>query len=166
MKVPTCPEHGNLVLDLARGRLKDADAAEADLVRESCPDCAEWWTTTFSDRATADVDIAVARVFAEFSPPAGRRRHGWLAAAAAAVLAVGVAATTMMWRGTETAPEMAEQSVPAEAVLSTWDFEDGTVTATVEPVAAPTPGNRGETDEAVFVNDLETGDLGAWTLHS
>lgn len=164
MKVPTCPEHDNLVLDLARGRLDDAEAFEAELVRESCPQCAEWWRAAFSDRATAEVDSAVARAFADFTPATNRRRV-WLAAAAA-VLAVGVATTMTMWRVADTAPEMAVHGAPAEVVLSTWDFEDGTVDAAVEPVAAPTPGRQNDSGEAVFTNDLESGDLGSWTFHS
>ncbi len=54
----------------------------------------------------------------------------------------------------------------SEAVLSVWDFEDGTVAAVVEAAAVPTSDQRGEAGEAVFVNDLESGDLGAWTFHS
>jgi len=165
MKVPTCPEHESLVMDLARGRLNDADAMHAESVRESCPICAEWWNTTFSDRATAEIDDAVAQTFAEFTPASGRRRV-WLAAAAAAVLAVGVGTTTMLWRGGESVPVMAEQDFAAEAVLSSFDFEDGAVSPSIEPAAEPTPGDRSEAGEAVFVNDLESGDLGSWTFHS
>lgn len=165
MKVPTCPEHGSLMLELARGRLDDDVALEADLVRESCPVCAEWWNTAFSDRATAEIDAAVAQTFAEFTPAPGRRRV-WLAAAAAAVLAVGVGTTTMLWRGGESVPVMAEQDFAAEAVLSSFDFEDGAASPLIEPAAEPTPGDRSEAGEAVFVNDLESGDLGSWTFHS
>ncbi len=166
MKVPTCPEHGNLVLDLARGRLNDADAMDADLVRESCPNCAGWWNTTFSDRATTDVDTAVAQAFADFTPVAGRRRHGWLAAAAAAVLVVGIGTTTMLWRGGEVTPLVAEQGAAAEAVLSTFDFEDGAFAPTTEAAVVDASGDRLETSESVFVSDLENGDLGSWTSHS
>ncbi len=117
IKVPTCPHHGDLVLDLARGRLSDADAMAAELERESCPHCAQWWNATFTVDATAEVDVAVAQAFADFSPAAGRRR-GWLAAAAAAVLAVGVGTTVMMWSGGETSPVVAVQAPAAETVLS------------------------------------------------
>ncbi len=165
MKAPTCPEHGNLVLDLARGRLSDADALEADLQRESCPQCAAWWNTTFTADVTAEVDAAVAQAFANFRPTAGRRRM-WLAVAAAAVLAVVIGTTTMVWRGSETAPIVAKHSSAGEAVLSTWDFEDGTLTPTTAAGVVPTPGARAEAGEAVFVNDLESGDLGSWTFHS
>jgi len=164
MKAPTCPEHGNLMLDMARGRLADADALEAELVRQTCPDCAEWWNTTFSDRATAEVDGAVAAAFAGFTPASGHRRV-WLAIAAAVVLAVGLASTTVLWRGGGVEPRVAEQAPAADTVLSTWDFEDGELSSAAS-TTAPTPGDRGEAGEAVFVNDLESGDLGAWTVHS
>ena len=164
MKVPTCPEHGDLVLDLARGRLDDADAVNADLVRESCPDCAAWWKTTFNESTIADVDGAVVRAFADFSPVVNRRPV-WLVAAAAAVLAVGVGITTMVWRGGDVDSRVAEQGLASETVLSTWDFEDGELSpAAVD--AVPTPGDRNDAGEAVFVNDLESGDLGSWTFHS
>lgn len=162
MKVPTCPEHETLVLDLARGRLNDADAIRAEIVLESCPVCAEWWNTTFADPATAQVDAAVAEAFAGFSRVSGRRR-GWLAAAAAAVLAVGIGTTTMLWQGGETAPVVAEQG--GGAVLSVWDFEDGELSP-VSAATTPTASEPGDTENAVFVNDLESGDLGAWTSHS
>jgi anti-sigma-K factor RskA len=165
MKAPTCPHHGNLVLDLARGLLSDADAAVADLERESCPHCAAWWNTTFTADATAEVEAAVAQAFTDFSPVAGRRR-GWLAAAAAAVLAVGVGTTMMLWRGGETSPVVAVQAPAAEAVLTTWDFESGELAPVSEAAAVPTPSDRGEVGEALFVNDLESGDLGSWSFHS
>lgn len=165
MKPPTCPHHGNLVLDLARGRLKDADALEADLQRESCPHCAAWWDATFSAVATSRVDAAVQQGFADFSPLAGRRRV-WLAVAVAAVLAVVVGTTTMLWHGGAAAPVVAGKTPAAEAVLSTWDFESGSLTPTTTAAVAPTPGDRGASGEAVFINDLESGDLSSWTSHS
>jgi hypothetical protein len=165
MKAPMCPHHGNLVLDLARGRLNDADALEADLQRESCPHCAAWWDATFADVATSRVDAAVQQGFAEFSPRAGRRRV-WLAVAAAAVLAVVVGTTTMLWRGGASAPVVAGRTPAAEAVVSTWDFESGTLAPTTDAAVVPTPGDRGAAGEALFTNDLESGDLGSWTFHS
>lgn len=164
MKVPTCPDHGKRMLDLACGRLDDADAMEAELVRESCPHCGAWWSTAFPDDATSRVDAAVEQAFAEFSPAAGRRR-AWLAAAAVAVLTVGIGATTMLWRGAEVAPAAAEKAPAAGAVLSVWDFEDGRLVPTSAAVV-PTPDAPGEVDEAVFINDLESGDLSSWTFHS
>ncbi len=166
MKAPTCPEHGNLVLDLARGRLNDAEAVRADVVRGSCPLCAGWWDEAFSDPATASVDSAVAEAFSVFKPPAAGRRV-WLAAAAAAVLAVGVGITTMLWHGGEAAPPIAAGRVPgAEEVLSVWDFEDGALTPNAAAVVSSEPADRADADEAVYANDLESGDLGSWTFHS
>ena len=136
----------------------------AELVRESCPVCAGLVEHDLRRSGHRQVDAAVAQAFAGFSPVAGRRR-GWLAAAAAAVLAVGIGTTMMVWRGGETAPVVAEQSPAAEAVLSAWDFEDGELAQARGGHSRPTR-RPGDTDEAVFVNDLESGDLGSWTFHS
>jgi hypothetical protein len=50
--------------------------------------------------------------------------------------------------------------------LSTWDFEDGTLAPVAAVSVVPTTGDSVGADDAVFVNDLESGDLGSWTFHS
>ncbi len=111
-----CPEHGDLMRDFARGCFDEERSMWAETVRENCADCARWWNKTFSGEAYGAVEGAVTESIASFVPPA-RRRYRWLAAAAALVLAVGIGATSMLWRSPQTSP------TDASEVLSTWDFE-------------------------------------------
>jgi hypothetical protein len=161
MKAPDCPEHGNLVLDLARGRLDDQRAEEAETVRRDCAVCARWWDDTFVDEAVAVLDPVVAEVFKRFVP-VRRRQYGWLAAAATVLLAVGLVTTSLLRNGAETAPAGLDSVSIPDPVLSTWDFEDvdfGTSAANGAEVST-----LGE--EVVFKNDLESGDLSSWSSHS
>jgi hypothetical protein len=166
MTVSNCPEHGNLVQELACGRLDDRRAMEAEVVRRNCAVCARWWCDTFGDEPMAELDAAVAEVFQSFVAPK-RRRFGWLAAAAAAVLTVGLGTTTLLWHDAEIAPSgLASVSTTGE-VLSTWDFEDGEIDSTATMAAdTPAPGDHARGEAAVFTNDLESGDLSSWTSHS
>ena len=166
MTVSNCPEHGNLVQELACGRLDDRRAMEAEAVRRDCAGCAQWWRDTFGDEPMAELDAAVAEVFQSFAPPQ-RRRFGWLAAAAAAVLAVGVGTTTLLWHDAEIEPSGLASVSTKGAVLSTWDFEGGGLD-TVETMVAdtPVPGDQVGGETAVFESGLESGDLSTWTSHS
>ena len=90
-----------------------------------------------------------------------------MAAAAAAVLAIGFGTTTLMWRDGQVLPAGAKgPSAPGELV-SAMDFEDPTVE---ENMVADdvTPEALGEVDgeTAVFVSGLESGDLSGWSSHS
>jgi hypothetical protein len=160
MTVPSCPEHGDLVRDLARGRLGDEQATLAELVREECADCARWWSGTFSGESFDAVGEAVEEAIALYAPPA-RGRYRWLAAAAAVVLALGLASTSTFWRGGRAAPS------DAVDVVSTWDFENGDLSGAF-PSKGDSPGGSDEVDDesAVFVSDLESGDLSTWSSHS
>ena len=166
MTVSNCPEHGNLVLELARGRLDDRRAMEAEAVRRDCAVCSRWWSDTFGEEPVAELDSVVAEVFRSFAPPK-QRRFGWLAAAAAAVLAVGLGATTLLWHDAEIAPSGLVSASTTGAVLSTWDFEGGELVA-AETMAADTPVSEDQAggEPAVFESDLEAGDLSSWTSHS
>ena len=164
MTAPRCPEHPDLMLDLARGLLGDAEAAVAEDLRESCGRCEAWWDETFSGPAVEKVESAVAEVFAGFSAPA-RSRRPWLAAAAAAVLVVGMGVVTMMWRSGEPAAAGAGRTTAPDAVLTVWDFEDQAVVARPDE-PAQTPMVSPADQEAVFSSDLESGDLGGWTVSS
>jgi hypothetical protein len=160
MTVSNCPEHGDLMRDLARGCFDDERSLRAETVREECADCARWWHEAFGGEAYDVVDGAVAEAISSFVPPA-RRRFRWLAAAAAVVLAVGIGATSMLWRGAQTSPAYSSD------VVSTMDFEtgilDGTVTATGE---APVGSDESNGEAPVFVGDLESGDLSGWSSNS
>ena len=166
MKVPNCPDHENLVLELARGLLDDREALRAETVRRDCAHCATWWSETFDTEAVAVVSSAVSESFSDFRAPA-RRRRAWLAAAAAAVLAVGIGTTTVLWRIAEdrqAGPIAAETN---GVVLSTWDFENGVTPLQASPAAdVPTPATERVGDPAVFTSDLESGDLSGWSSHS
>jgi hypothetical protein len=146
--------------EFARGCLDDERSLRAETVREECADCARWWNEAFSGEAYDAVDGAVAEAISSFVPPA-RRRYRWLAAAAALVLAVGIGATSLLWREAQTLPANASDEV------STWDFETGSLTATV-----PTAGQATDASDvsigkpAVFAGDFESGDLSSWSTGS
>jgi len=166
MTLPICPEHGNRVLELARGRLDDRDAMRAEQARAACDHCSLWWRRTFGDGSLSVLDAAVEEVFSGWVPPA-RRRRAWLAAAAAAVLAIGLGATTLVWRDGEVSQAGHRTASTERDVVSVMDFENGTAeeAITVADIAADTQGeNDGEA--AVFTSGLESGDLSGWSSHS
>jgi hypothetical protein len=164
--MPRCREHGNLVLELAQGRLDDREAMLAEQARVGCECCAGWWSRTFGDDSLSVLDTAVDEVFSNWAPPT-RRRHGWLAAAAAAVLAIGVGTTTLMWRDGEVSPTGARSASTAGELLSAMDFEDGSAKETIA-VADVASVEVGETDSEaeVFTSGLESGDLSGWSSNS
>jgi hypothetical protein len=163
--VSCCPEHADLMLELARGRLDDERALQAETVRLVCASCSRTWEDTHSSDAFAAVEAAVEEAFAMFEPPV-RRRHGWLAAAAAAVLAIGLGTTVLVWRSAEKSPRSAVGASSESTVLSALDFEDGVVSAANDADDAPTPAGPTESGSAVFRSDLESGDLSGWSSHS
>lgn len=166
MTASCCPDHGDLMLELALGRLDDGEAERAEGLRTSCAGCRQLWSSSFDESALAVVDAAVAGAFAGFRAPRYRRR-GWWAAAAAAVLVLGIGATSLLWRGGEDPAAASRQSAVSGAVLSVWDFEDGTLAAEVSPtVVEARVQTATEGEGAVFTNDLESGDLASWSFHS
>jgi len=160
MTVSNCPEHGDLMRELARGCLDDERSIWAETVREDCADCARWWNEAFSGDAYDAVDGSVSEAISSFVPPA-RRHYGFFAAAAALVLAVGIGATSMLWRDTQTAP------TDASEVVSTWDFEAGALEESVAATSEVTDGSdEANGNPAVFVGDFESGDLSSWSTSS
>ena len=166
MTVPNCPEHGNLVLELARGLLDDQEAVRAEQARIDCDHCSQWWGRSFGDDSLSVLDTAVDEVFSSWVPPA-RQRRVWLAAAAAAVLAIGLGTTTLTWRDGEVAPASARSASTTADVLSVMDFESGTAEELIA-VDDVSPDGLGDTagEAAVFVSGLESGDLSGWSSHS
>jgi len=158
--VSNCPEHGDLMRELACGCLDDERSIWAETMREDCADCARWWNEAFSGDAYDAVDGAVAEAISSFVPPA-RRRYRWLAAAAALVLAVGIGATSVLWRDPQTLPTNASE------VVSTWDFEAGALDGAVAAAGEITDGSD-DTDgtSAVFIGDFESGELSGWSANS
>jgi len=168
MTVPNCPEHGNLVLELARGLLDDQEAVRAEEARVGCGHCSRWWDRSFGDDSLSVLDTAVDEVFSSWAPPA-RRRRVWLAAAAAAVLAIGLGTTTLTWRNGEVAPSGARTASTAGEILSTMDFEDGpageVIAVPAEPAEPAEPGEA-DGDQSLFTSGLESGDFSGWSSHS
>jgi hypothetical protein len=161
MKAPDCPEHSNLIMDLARGRLDDRRAEDAETVRRDCAACAEWWGNIFVDEAVTGLDSAVSEAFKSFAPQR-RRRFGWLAAAAAVVLAVGFGTTTLLRQTAEIASVGSAPESLSGAALSTLNFEGGDIqTDALKTPDMLTPGNQ-----TIFKSGLESGDLSSWSSHS
>ena len=164
MTARICPHHGDLVRELALGRLDDVQAGQAEVFRAECEECTAWWDETFAGDAFAEVDFAVADAFSNFSAPV-RRNYGWLAAAAALVLAIGLGSTTMLWRNGDTEYSKAATPTPNGAVLTVMDFESGSLE--VVPAASVVDdaiSDNGE--EAIFESNLESGSLSSWSSHS
>lgn len=160
MTLPNCPDHGDLMRELARGRLDDERLLDAESVRQVCPHCADWWAEAFSGDAYNVVEAAVAGGIESFAPPARRRRE-WLAAAAAVVFAIGIGGVSMLWRGDQTAPSL------ADGVVSTMSFEGGALDETVTDVDGTAGENvEASAEQALFSSDLESGDLSTWSSHS
>ena len=185
MNSPNCPDHGRLVLDLALGRLDDAAAFEAESISESCPVCREWWREQFSSDAAAVVDEAVAVTFSDLQLPARRRGYGWMAAAAAVVMTLGVG-TIWVSQGKGSMDEVAAPRVasiqtitfepsyePAEFVLIEAPDPDPVPVerpAALEPLAeeiliataSPAEVVVGHPSDALFVGGFESGGLEDW----
>jgi hypothetical protein len=166
MTAPNCPKHGNLVLELARGRLDDREAMRAEQARVGCGHCAGWWNRSFGDNSLSVIDTVVGDVFSGWAPPA-RRRQAWLAAAAAAVLAVGLGTATLMWRDGQVSRSGASAAATVGDVVSVMDFEEPMAheTITVADVASH-EADEPDGEAAVFESGLETGDLSGWSTHS
>jgi hypothetical protein len=166
MTVPNCPDHGELVLELARGRLDDQESVRAEQARVECDHCSLWWSRTFGDDSLSVLDAAVDEVFSSWAPPA-RRRRAWLAAAAAAVLAIGLGTTMVVWRDGEVSPAGARTASKSGDVVSVMDFENGIAErkTTVVDVGGDEPGEA-DAEAVIFTNDLESGDFSTWSSHS
>jgi hypothetical protein len=139
MNSPNCPEHSRLVLDLALGRLDDDAAAQAEAISESCPVCRAWWQAQFTGEEMAIVDEAVASVFDGLDLPERRRGHGWMALAAAMVMALGA---TALWLAQSPMSPGADQASPVVvermAAIQSMDFESpAAVVAQTEPTSGP-----------------------------
>jgi hypothetical protein len=186
---PSCPDHHDLVLDLARGRLADEAAARAEAARRTCPTCAAWWREHLEGEVAAAVDEAVVAALAGLELPARRPRRGWLAAAAALVMALGAGGLWLAQRpepvtsgadrrvavieafnfeSPATRPELVvSQAGPVEPERAPVEAEPPTsvpIPAADVRVAAVTPARAAVADAGspIFAGDFEAGDLDGW----
>jgi hypothetical protein len=182
---PNCPDHQRLVLDLALGRLDDEAAIAAESIGESCPVCRAWWQEQFDGGAAEVVDDAVAAGFTDLKLPRRRSNRGWMAAAAAVVMALGVGT---IWVSQKHAP-MDETMALRTASIQKLDFESfneadefamievpdpdpapvartlaqrSIVEETTVDVASPVEVASADSSKTLFVGSFESGDLGAW----
>ena len=153
MRIPSCPEHGRLVLDLALGRLDDQAGAEAESVRTSCPECAAWWRAELEGEVATRLDRSVETVFESFSP-SRRRRPAWMPVAAAAALAV---TGGLVWYGNGNLNESHQQTLAQESFDGDLD-SDGVV----DPADLGFTLHVESASEAIFDGDLDNGDLTGW----
>ncbi len=160
---PDCHNHGNLVGHLALGRLDDLEAVRAEEVRANCSTCSRWWLENFDSQTATAVEFEVSAAFQAFRAPRRQRRYRvWWAAAAAAILSIGL--LNHLWISapvdsgiviSDVASEPAITGSPSETI-KVMDFETGSV-ASAALLDKP--------DEPVFAADFEAG-LGTWKTSS
>jgi len=162
MRVPACPDHGRLVLDLALGRLDDPSAFAAEAVRLSCPECAGWWRSELEGTAAAAVDQAVGSAFSSFQPPASSRVARWLPVAAAATLAAGAGLLWYQHGDVQTSVATAPPSPLAQESFE--DDRDGNGVVGLEDLGFAVHVET--TREVIFSDTLEDGELAGWTTNT
>jgi hypothetical protein len=162
MRVPACPHHGRLVLDLALGRLDDQSAFEAEAVRLACPECGGWWRSELEGSAAPAVERAVDSAFAAFDPPASRRVARWLAVAAAVALAAG--AGLLWYQQGHVGTSMATAPASPLAQESFDGDRDGNGVVGLEDLGFAV--HVGTTREVIFADTFEDGELAGWTPHT
>lgn len=189
MNRPSCPDHHDLALDLARGRLDDEAAARAEAARRTCPTCSAWWREHLEGEVAAAVDEAVAAALAGLELPVRRPRRTWLAAAAALVMALGAGGLWLAQRPEPVTPGPDRRVAAIEA----FDFESPAthpelVVSEADPVeperapveaapptsvqapaddirvvtVTPTQAETAHADSPIFTGGFDTGDLGGW----
>ncbi len=157
MRIPTCPEHGRLVLDLALGRLDDQAGTAAESIRTSCPECAAWWRAEFEGDLAHHLDRSIEIAFESFRP-ARRRRTMWMPAAAAAALAVSGG---LLWYGNSDVNEAQQQTLAQESFDGDLDSN-----GLVDPSDLGFALHMENASEAIFNGDLDNGDLTGWNSNT
>ena len=146
MKPLKCTEHGQLVAELALGRLESERAQAAEQARVDCPSCSLWWAGEFDNDETERVEMEVGKVFASFQKPAQNHLAHWSKAAAVIVL-LGSGGGLFWLGGSGNTPTQAPGiQAPPVTHSSEASLPDSGVQADV-----------------VFSSSFETGDLSGWT---
>jgi hypothetical protein len=154
------------MLDLARGRLNDVAALEAEAIRRSCGACASWWSTHLEGPAVAELDQQVEGAFAAFEAPARRRFSDKLPWAVAAVLALGVG--IVLQPGETVDPQVNAAAEPASLLVreqfNTDTNGDGSIDLSDVTIVVSTGMRQSDSAaETLFGSDLESGDLSVWS---
>lgn len=154
------------MLELALGRLGDAEAQEAEEIRQSCDICASWWTTHLEGPAVADLDKQVEEAFTSFQAPSRRRLSEKLPWAVAAVLALAVG-FVLQPGGTgdpQTGTAGEREPLLVREQFNTDRNNDGIVDLSDVSVVVSTGMAGPDPDrETLFGSDLESGDLSVWS---
>lgn len=169
MRPPNCSQHGSLMLDLARGRLTDESASNAEGIRRSCPTCAAWWTTHLSGPPVANMDSTVEAAFASFEEPRQRRLSDTFPWAVAAVLALAVSFVLRPEKApnTDIADDAQEGNLVVQESFNTDRNSDGVVDLSDVSIVISTGTADGSPEQQpIFGGDLESGDLTTWSTHS
>lgn len=190
MKSVNCPEHGETVLQLARGLVDPGEAARAELIRTDCAHCAVWWTAELDGRRFPGVDASVEQTLRAFVPPQARKRvrRDYLVAAATVALAVGVLIFAPDTPESRKSGEVAGRPVASQSGQSAAEIADPNLilaegfemTTEAQPLGLTVlVGVEGEgfrddihaiaeerNPDVIFHSGLEVGGLAAWNDHS
>lgn len=188
MKKVGCPQHGEIVLDLARGLISPSRAVHVEQIRVECEQCSAWWAVELDSRNFPKIDASVEETLRAFVPPQRQRRvrKDYLVAAATVALAAGIllfaSDTSVSRRGGEIADQavvgLSGQSsavfVEPDLILSEG-FEthiEGRgliVQVGLEAEGAGDdlhPSTEERSPDTIFRSGLEVGGLEAWNDHS
>lgn len=190
MKSVNCPEHGETVLQLARGLVDPGEAARVELIRTDCAHCAAWWTAELDGRRFPEVDASVEQALRAFAPPQrqSRVRRDYLVAAATVALAVGVVIFASDTPDSQESRKLADSPVAGLSGHSAAEIADPDLILAegFEMVTEAQPlgltalvGVEGEgfqddihavakerNPDVIFHSGLEVGGLAAWNDHS
>lgn len=142
----SCPVHGDLAHDLARGALAAGTVRQAEETVAVCRSC----TDLLAGLAVASVSRGVADAVAAFRPPRQRPvEHRWMLRVAAAAMLL-IAGTAAWWA--------AEQDAPPEALQPT-------AAVTSSPAVEPHRPAAAATKEILFTDGFESRSLDAWRVY-
>jgi len=188
MKSVDCPEHGEIILHLARGLVSPSEAGRVEQILTDCGHCSAWWAAELDGQHFPEVDASVEKTIRAFVPPQRQRRvrKDYLVAAASVALAAGIVIfasdTSVGPRGGEVADEAVaslsghspDEFADPDLILSEG-FETNAdtlgmiVMVGVEGEGAGDgvqPFTEERSPDTIFRSGLEVGGLKAWNDHS